>query len=117
MIRFACPNCKKVLKAPPNKGGVKTSCPACKTPVVVPNVEPEQPPVPTSPVSPPPVAKPLLPAVPVAKPIPPPVTASAVAVPPAPSRPPRSEPVVRECRGWAEFGAVLREEDEAERRL
>src|SRR5262245_60729369 len=36
MIRFACPGCNKVLKAPENKVGAKSSCPYCGQRVQVP---------------------------------------------------------------------------------
>lgn len=38
MIRFACPGCKKVLKAPETKTGVRVNCPKCGRPLEVPPV-------------------------------------------------------------------------------
>lgn len=36
MIRFACPSCKAVIKAPDDKGGIKSRCPSCKASVEIP---------------------------------------------------------------------------------
>lgn len=40
MIRFVCPHCRKKLKAPPDKGGARTTCPDCKQVVRVPHASP-----------------------------------------------------------------------------
>lgn len=37
MIRFACPTCKAVLKAPPRKAGDEVACPKCGQRVLIPN--------------------------------------------------------------------------------
>lgn len=36
MIRFACPICQKILKAPPEKSGVTITCPRCQAPLQIP---------------------------------------------------------------------------------
>jgi hypothetical protein len=47
MIRFACPRCNKILKAPDEKAGVKVACPGCRTPLLIPSVSPAPPPPPS----------------------------------------------------------------------
>jgi len=36
MIRFTCPQCKKLVQAPESAAGEKLACPACGQPIVVP---------------------------------------------------------------------------------
>ncbi|MBL8798739.1 MAG: DUF4190 domain-containing protein [Planctomycetia bacterium] len=35
-IRFACPNCKTTVSAPPERAGTKAKCPGCKLPLEIP---------------------------------------------------------------------------------
>lgn len=106
MIRFNCPNCQKVLKAPPEKAGAKSACPNCRRAVVVP--APEEP-----------VVLEVLPVAeepaPMKGPPPLPPAAMPVAALAGPKNPPRLEPALRDCRSWEDSASVLAGEDEGER--
>jgi hypothetical protein len=110
MIAFACPNCNKTLKAPPERAGSKATCPACRHTVVVPAAgEPILEVLPVEDEPAPKKGPPPLP--PVARP---------VAVPDAPSpdsrkHPPRPEPSLRDSRRWENVASILGHEDESER--
>lgn len=107
MIRFACPGCQKVLKAPPEKAGIRTACPACKHPLQVPAIPPgATPDPPRPPAGPAPVARPVNPA---------PQPPDPAAGPPRRAFPPRATPVPRVCGEWPEFAAALAGEDEGDR--
>lgn len=41
MIRFACPRCKSVLKAPDRKAGSKVACPKCQQRLQIPILPPQ----------------------------------------------------------------------------
>src|SRR2546423_610715 len=40
-LRLTCPGCKRTVSVPDEAAGKTVRCPACKTPFVVPAVEPE----------------------------------------------------------------------------